>query len=356
MKKISPVIILIMLVLQACSSAPAPAVEQTDLPAAPQESAPASEEAAPATSEPIVHTVLPQAGERSRSNAHDHEESTTFENKNVIAGDEFIRNQFERPFTSDQMTYVPDVDIVDFGITSDDQFFYIRIDLAGLDTETQSMTGLYGVEIDRNADGRAEIMLAALPPYSAEFTAENVVVLVDRDGDIGGTSPTRPDEEFNGNGYDGVIFDLSQNIHPEDPDLAWVRAIEGDESAIEIAYRKWIFKDGNESFMWSVWASGGDLTPSSFNLHDTISESEAGSPNKGNANYPIKALAQFDNSCRVPLGFEAAGNEPLGCTVKGPEKEFDGEGVEFCGQFGSVCARDPNINEAGGQILLVRGQ
>lgn len=327
-------LILLTLVLQACAGG-APAQAATEAVSV------ATEEPPVATAEPIVHKIIPQQGTLSRANAHDHEESTTFDKKNVIGGDEFIKNQFERPFTANEMTYLPDLDIVDFGITSDDQFFYIKIVLAGLDLESQSVTGAYGVEIDRNVDGRAEIMVAALPPYSDEFTADNVVVLVDKDGDIGGPRATRPDEGFNGNGYDGVIFDLSQNIHPDDPDLAWVRVIEGDKPAIEIAYRKWIFKDGNESFMWNVWASGNDVNPASFNVHDSISEAQAGSPNKGNANYPIRDLAEFDNSCRVPLGFEAAGNEPLGCTVKGPERDVSGEGVEFCDQFGAVCQRSP---------------
>ncbi len=353
MKKILPVIIFVMLVLQACGNAPTPAPQATDLPPATEEAEPTSEEAAPATTEPIVHKILPNEGQRERSNAHDHDESATFENKNVTAGDEFIRNQFERPFTSGNMEYVPDVDIVDFGITSDDQFFYIRIDLAGPDSETQSLTGAYGVEIDRNVDGRAELLLAALPPYSTSFTAENVIVLVDKDGDIGGTNATRPDEAFSGNGYDGVIFDLSQNIFPEnDPDLAWARVIEGEKPAIEIAYRKWIFKDGNESFMWSVWASGGDLSPSSFNVHDSLTEEQAGSPNQGNANYPLKDLAEFDNSCRVPLGFTAVGNEPMGCNVQGPEPEVGGDGVEFCAQFDSVCQRTPVIPPPIRQVFI----
>jgi hypothetical protein len=168
-----------------------------------------------------------------------------------------------------------------------------------------------------------------------------VVVMVDVDGDIGGVQPSRPDETFTGNGYDGVIFDLSQNVHPEDPDLAWVRLVEGDRPTIEIAYRKWIFKDGNETFMWSVWASGQGIEPAKFNLHDKVSELEAGSPDKSSPNYPIQAISELDNSCRVPLGFEAVGNEPLGCSVKAPEVERDS--VKFCDQFSSVCGRLPAI-------------
>jgi hypothetical protein len=338
MKKLFPLMLVLILFLQACGGGtPAPETAQ-----APAEAEVATETA---TSEPIVHTVIPQGGIKSRANAHDNENLATFENKNVGLGDEFLKNRFERPFTANDMTYLPDLDIVDFGIASDDQFFYISIVFAGKDIATNSMTGIYGVEIDRDADGRAELMLGVLPSYSSEFTAENVVVMADLDGDIGGQTTNRPDLGFEGNGYDGIIFDLSQNIHPDDSDLAWVRFVDGEKPTIEIAYRKWIFRGGGEKFMWSVFAlaSGQGLNPSKFNIHDFVSEIEAGSPDKGNPNYPLKALAAMDNTCRVPLGFVATGTEPLGCLVKGPEavvKEDNGGSV-FCSEFAEVCRRRP---------------
>lgn len=315
MKKLTTFIIVAFLFLQGCASPTPEAPAVTEAPATEQPAIEAAATEAP-TAEPIVHTTIPQSGTRSRSNAHDQEESTTFDNKNVTNGDDFLKNQFERPFTADGMTYLPDIDIVDFGITSDNQFFYIKIFLAGLDDASQSLTGSYAVEIDRNADGRAEILLSTRAPYSTDFTADNVYVFVDVNGDIGGTRATRPDAIFTGDGYDGVIFDLSRNIFPEDPDLAWVHFVPGDKPAIEIAYKKWIFKDGNEKFMWNVWASKQQINPHFFNLHDTTTTEEAGSPDKNNADYPIKLVSEVDNSCRVPLGFDASGSEPMGCLVK----------------------------------------
>lgn len=335
MKKYIPLLIVFTLVLQGCGGAPdasTPASEAQATEAAVTESA---------IAEPIVHTVIPQGGLKARAYAHDHEESATSDKKNVTAGDEFRKNQFERPFTANEMTYLPDLDIVDFGITSDDQFFYISIIASGVDAVSGTMTGIYGVEVDRDFDGRAELMLGVLPPYSTEFTAENVVVLADLNGDIGGPTATRPDQGFEGNGYDGIIFDLSQNIHPDDPDLAWVRFVDGDRPSIEIAYRKWIFRGGDEQFMWNVFSFSAEqgLTPQGFNFHDSISDIEAGSPNKGDANYPIKELAAMDNTCRVPMGFNATGSEPLGCLVKGPEIVVEEGDDAFCSQFAEVCSR-----------------
>jgi hypothetical protein len=340
MKKIIPFLAALTLLLQACGG------NQPDTGAVEAAATEAANEAP--TAEPIVHTVIPQGGLKARAYAHDHEESATSEKKNVTAGDDFRKNQFERPFTSNEMAYLPDLDIVDFGITSDDQFFYISIILSGVDATSGSLTGVYGVEVDRDFDGRAELMLGVQPPYSTEFTAENVVVLADLDGDIGGPTSTRPDQGFEGNGYDGIIFDLSQSIHPDDPDLAWVRFVEGDRPTIEIAYRKWIFRGGDEQFMWNVFAFSADqgLDPAKFNIHDSISDVEAGSPNKGDANYPVKALAAMDNTCRVPMGFDATGFEPLGCLVKGPEIVVEDEGGDgnngendFCSRFPEICKR-----------------
>ncbi|MFZ5819767.1 MAG: hypothetical protein ACOYYJ_07685 [Chloroflexota bacterium] len=357
------ILVLFALFLQACGSGASTPQEETPTQAPATQPAPTDVP----TQEPIVHTTIPAGGLRPRAYAHDHEQSATPENKNVQRGDDFRKNQFERPFTANEMAYLPHLDIVDFGITSDDQFFYISVILTGLNPETQTLDGVYGVEIDRDADGRAELMLAALPPYATEFSAENVVVLADLDGDIGGTTATRPDQDFEGNGYDGIIFDLGQGIHPTDPDLAWARLVEGERPSIEIAYRKWIFRGGDEKFMWSVFAFDGQqgLDPAKFYLHDTLSEIEAGSPDKGNPNYPLKALAALDNTCRVPLGFDAVGNEPLGCLVGGPEKEApveeegggengageNGSGA-FCSRFAEVCNRQPPSKRPPGFFLI----
>lgn len=316
MKRFILILIPLMFVLQACSGK-AESVP-TEVPIELQVTEIPSTEAAQIS---IVHTDIPQGGTEERAYAHDNENSNNFDNKDVRFGDEFQKNRFERPFTANDMQYLPDIDIMDFGITSDDQFFYIRIILSGLDPATNTLTGFYGVEIDQNADGRAELMLATKPPYSSEFTPNNVVAFADFNGDIGGPTINRPDEGFAGDGYEGIVFDLSQNIHPDDPDLLWARFVEGDKPAIEIAYKKWIFKDVGERFMWSVFAfdTSQGITAKNFNIHDTISEVDAGSPNKGNANYPIKSLAAMDNTCRVPMGFQANGSEPLGCFVNGPD-------------------------------------
>jgi hypothetical protein len=291
------------------------------------------------TTAPIAHATIPSTGSKTSSIVHDNEESTTFESKGAREGDDFSRNRFERPFTSNTMEYLPQLDIMDFSIASDDMFFYVEIQLAGLDASTNSLTGSYGIEIDRNRDGRGEILITTAPPYKSEFSTDGVVVYVDTNGDIGGKKAGRSDDGFVGNGYEGVLFDLSRNIHPQDPDLAWARFVDGERPAIEITFKKWIFQDGKEAFFWNVWASGTKLDPSKFNLHDTMTIEQAGSSNGENPNYPLKGLAAIDNSCRLPFGYEALGSEPMGCLTK--DETLDNEStlpIPFCDQFATVCA------------------
>jgi hypothetical protein len=356
MKKNLPLIlVLAVMFLQACSEpTPSTTAANTAVPVAvSSEAAMVTPDNAPSVEppvtqpviEPVVHVTIPSAGTSDRATAHDNENSLFFDTKKVKTGDEYYKNRLERPFTSVDMAYLPDLDIVNFSITSDEKFFYIKISLVDLDTATQSLTGFYGVEIDANADGRAEILLTTRPPYTTEFSAGNVAAYLDINSDVGGNIINRPDD-FASDGFETVIFDLTQGVYPEgDPDLVWVRqTTDSDLPAVEIAFEKWIFMDGKEAFMWSVLTSDLAIDPTVLYYHDHFTAEEAGAANTDDPNYPLKNLAAVDNTCRVPLGFQASGDEPLGCYVKGGEAEAktapsaDGAG-STCGQFIELCTK-----------------
>src|SRR5204863_8165277 len=105
---------------------------------------------------PIVHVVSPISGQFHESTAHDNEESATYESKNVRFGDVFDANRFERPFTVEDMTYLPYIDIFDFEMSSDADWYYVDISMIGPDPATGSAHGTYGIEFDLDVDGRAE--------------------------------------------------------------------------------------------------------------------------------------------------------------------------------------------------------
>jgi len=353
MKKLLPLLILAVMFLQACGvstpttpivNATAPVVSSEPTLVTPENmpsmEAPTQPVVVPVV--PVTHVTIPSAGTSDRATAHDNENSLFFDTKKVKAGDEFYKNRFERPFTSVNMVYLPDLDIVNFSITSDDKFFYIKISMVDVDTSTQSLTGSYGVEIDRNADGRAEILLTTRAPYTTEFSADNVAAYLDVNGDVGGNIINRPDD-FISDGFEKTIFDLSQNVYPAgDPDLVWVRqTTDSDLPAVEIAFEKWIFKDAKEAFMWSVLSSDVALDPATLYYQDYFTAEEAGAANTDDPNYPLKNLAAVDNTCRVPLGFQALGNEPLGCYVKGGEAEAKVVPIAdlTCGQFIELCSK-----------------
>jgi len=359
-KKLPLLIILAAMFAQACgkSASPVTAVNTAEPVAISSEAALVTPESVPSLAppsqpatepqpviEPVAHVTIPSAGTSDRATAHDNENSLFFDTKKVKTGDELYKNRFERPFTSVDMAYLPDLDIVNFSITSDENFFYIKISMVSLDKLTQSLTGFYGIEIDRNADGRAEILLTTRPPYTAEFSADNVAAYLDINSDVGGSIINRPDT-FASDGFESTIFDLAQGVYSkDDPDLVWARqTTDGDLPAVEIAFEKWIFKDGKEAFMWSVLSSDVAIDPALLYYHDHFTPEEAGAANTDDPNYPIKDLAAVDNTCRVPLGFQAIGTEPLGCYVKSGEVEkkatpsADGA-ASTCGQFIELCSK-----------------
>lgn len=312
-------VLLVAIMISACNlganenrGVPATETASTETPAAAPTEAP--------TEIPIAHQIIPTEPAKNIGNASDNDEINSHENRDVRFGDDFIRNRFERPFTTEMADYLPEIDIVTFSIGEDDNFFYVSMTLGGLATPDKAPNGHYAIEVDGNIDGRGEFLVIANPPFGNEWSTDGVQIFIDKNGDIGGDNPIRRDEAYTGDGYETKAFDSGVG---NDPDLGWARFTVGETPIIEIAFNKVIFPD-TPTFMWSAWASATPFDVTKFNLHDTTTADEAGSPDKSNGQYPIKNIAGVDNSCRVPVGFTATGTEPLGCPVAGvPEVPGD---------------------------------
>lgn len=239
----------------------------------------------------------------------DVESSGTGAERRAPYGDSYGINRFERPFLED-MTYLPDLDIHKFGISQDNDWYYISIGLIGNDPNNP--VGInYGVEIDLNADGFGDYIIWAHPPYTPAWDTGTVQVYEDSDHDSGGVSSKESDAVFNGNGYDTLLFD-GGNQQNADPDLAWVRLFEGQNATIQFAFKKSL---SGSSFMFGVVSDAGLRDVSRFDYSDYFTEAEAGSPVRGKANFPLGSLYAVDNTCWEVNGFTSTGFEPKVCPV-----------------------------------------
>lgn len=226
-------------------------------------------------------------------------------------GDLYKYNWFERPFMQD-MTYVADLDIASYNLAYDEKFFYVSIELVG--ANPNNPIGInYGVELDTNADGFGEYVVVAHPPYDVNWSTDNLQVAQDTNHDTGGLSAEVSDAPLPGDGYDSVIFDAGINADG-DSDLAWVRVNAGKKATVQFAFKR---SFAGDRFLFGVFADGGIKSIEDMDYVDRFTEEEAGSPEKSEAYYPLKALYGIDNVCREAFGISnTAGEEPQRCRPK----------------------------------------
>lgn len=253
--------------------------------------------------------------------------------KRAPYGDSYDFNRLERPFLQD-MTYIPDLDISSLSISEDADWYYVSIGVVG--KNPNNAIGInFGVEIDKSLDGFGDYLILAQPPYSEDWTAKNVQIYEDTNRDTAGTSATRSDAPFSGNGYDKLIHDINQKIG-DDIDVVWVRINAGQYATVQFAIKKsWL----GSAFMYGVFADAGLKDITKLDYVDFFTQQEAGSSVRSNSYYPLKALYAFDNTCFQAVGFDPTGFEPKIC----PEivQPFIAEGsapstpgVDYCTSIG----------------------
>jgi len=230
----------------------------------------------------------------------------------ATAGDNFLNGLYERPFTQKVMIYQPDVDILTASIAEDANYFYFKIKLAGLDPNTNKLMTDYAIEFDLNKDGRGDYLIWVKNP-SKDWSSSGVTIYTDPDGDVGGKVPMSAEAGLKGDGYEKVMEVSADStsffrIAPEDP------------TVVEIAVSRKMLGNPKE-FLWGAWADAGLRDPQKFDYNDSFGPTEAGSPIKGNADYPLNALFSVDNTCRAPFGFASSVNIPGMCTSVQPKPE-----------------------------------
>ncbi|MDO9547040.1 MAG: hypothetical protein Q7J07_09880 [Pelolinea sp.] len=271
---------------------------------APEAEAPASPKA------PLLMPGEPPEPERTLEDADS--SIRAYENR-AVSGDKFLDSLYERPFTSQEMIYQPDLDIYTVDFASDDDFFYFTITLNGMNPDEWGLNGLYGVEFDRTKTGRGDLIVWA-EDIQSDWSMENVSAYMDSDSDVGGPKPIVADAGFSGGGYDTQI-DL------EEDKVAFARISPDDPEAVQIAVSRSLLENPAE-FLWGAWADNGLRDVTMFDYNDTMGPGAAGSPINTDADYPLKALYNLDNTCRLPYGFEQMGaSYPGMCISQAPATE-----------------------------------
>jgi hypothetical protein len=309
-----------MLSALACSvGVPGPA---TEAPPAPPAAAPPA-----ATPTEVFQGAMPVGlpGERA-DQAGDIDSSPNAHRAIVSGGDVFVHGLYERPFNPDPMDkYFPYLDIVDTQGYKDETWGYASITLQKTD-ESRGLPGQYAVELDLDREGRGEWLIRVSNPSSTDWSRQGVQAWTESNGDVGGVAIMAADSKpRGGDGYDELIFDEGQG---DLTDGAWARIRADDPKTVELAFKLEMI--GSPKFYaMGAWA-GTSVDPALFDYHDQMSHAEAGSPNPGYEVYPLKALAEIDNTCRLAINFAPTGKEPGLCATVA-EREGEGGCVpQYC--------------------------
>lgn len=284
-----------------------PLVSEEDGETQPDESAAPSETPQPTST--VVHNTRPADFPGGReSGMTDPDSSSTAGQNRANRGENFSMNLFERPFTSEAMVYYPDLDIVYTTLNRSGDWIYVEITVQG--TRDGGLNGTYGVEVDLNVDGRGDVLVLA-SGLKSEWSTDGVQAWKDSNFDVGDGVALASDPPQAGNGYDELVFDQGVG---NDPDTAWARVDPSDPNSAQIAFKRALINNDGE-FVWGAWTDHFVKNPGWYDYNDHFTHDEAGSPLSGLSQYPLKALAEVDNTCRWSVGFTLVGDEPGICPV-----------------------------------------
>jgi hypothetical protein len=264
----------------------------------------------------IEHQDVPVALPAERSgHAGDYVSS---DSKSAVGGDRFTLGLFERPFNANTMdVYFPSLDIIDTFVYQDDLWIYGTIEVMGRETD-RSLVRRYALELDLDVDGKGDWLVVALNPASSDWSVEGVQVLQDSNSDVGNQTAMFTDSGGSGDGFETLVFDQGSGT---DPDGAWARVSPENQNIIQIAVKRALLGD-TQGYLIGMWAGSASLDAVLFDVNDHYTHEQAGAADRGyEVYYPIKAVAELDNSCRMAVGFVPTGQEPGLCKLLSPESE-----------------------------------
>ncbi len=242
---------------------------------------------------------------------YDQESRLSAKRKEAYVGDEFLKGKYERPFDQ-SMEYLPYIDIIrtDFYRNIYGEHYLAAIYLQENPGLVPENVYGFGLEIDKDVDGRGDFLVWTKMPASTEWSVEGVTVWKDANLSVGGNLPMVSENLPTGDGYELKVFDAGVGT---DPDYAWSRISPKDPKRIEIAFKHAVLED-SVKFMWASWAIMGPDQFGLFDHNDHFTYEAAGSPKKDDKKYyPLKEVYALDNTCRSASGFTARGDEPGLC-------------------------------------------
>jgi hypothetical protein len=267
---------------------------------------------------PKSHELVPFNGMGKEQVIHDQVDKNYASQKRAFGGDEYKVGRFERPFDRN-MEYLGYLDIVKSTmVRNDPRFIYVTLQMAETIGSAEKNPAYYGLELDLNLDGRSLYLIRGSRPLTEKWTVDGVDVWKS-------TSSEQPLAAAGSNipvtGAAG--FDVSVLLAGKgnDIDLAWIRLSPGLKDTVEIAFKNTLVGGEKGKFIWRPFTDGAPFEPGLYDLQNSYTLEQAGSPIIGEKDYPLKAVFAVDNTCRVTSGYDATGREPGICIQPpGPEK------------------------------------
>lgn len=260
------------------------------------------------TATPRSHVSVPGNPFGKLQTIHDQVNKNYASQKRAYGGDEYKNGRFERPFDK-QMTYLGYLDIVKVTMTRNDPtFIFVDIQVADPIVPAVDKPAFYGLELDLNLDGRSKYFIRGERPFADVWTTEGVEVWKSTSADeplAGSTIPVTGTA-----GFDIAVLSKGKG---EDIDLAWVRLKPGLTDTVEIAFKNSLVGGEKGKFVWRPFSDGAPFHPNQYDLQNSYTLEEAGSPLGDDPFYPLKAVFAVDNTCRVSSGYESTGKEPGIC-------------------------------------------
>jgi hypothetical protein len=294
----------------------------------------------------IVHLATPPGTTGTTRYITDFKTKDYAPQKKAVAGDEYSNNRWERPFTAETMEYLADVDLIRVEMRITAPWVYLTFEFVEPRAEGIGET-MYGAEFDLNRDGRGEYLIWGVSPADGEWTTDGVEIWQDTNYDVGGATPQGTNAPWDkGDGYDRNLFAAGVG---DDPDLAWIRQIEGGKK-VQLAFKYSVLNNAAQ-FLWNGLADLGVRKPAWFDYNDHFTQEQAGSPFPIQTKfYPLKEIFGLDNTCRDAYGFTPTGTEAGLCMYYG---SISGTVFRDYNEDGILNSGEPGLSL--GTVTLGRG-